>query len=155
MSIRPDLVGCWLYRLRADGAPEILLIRRAPDRMFPGMWQCVTGKLEPGERIVDGALREVFEETGLARADLETLTDTDIVNWFHAGDLDTVLCEAVFSARVRPGAIVTLSDEHDDMRWLSMEEAKATVIWPAYERAIDFVGWLLANPSKAGPFDLP
>ncbi len=119
------------------------------------MWQCVTGKLEPGERIVDGALREVLEETGLARADLETFTDTDIVNWFHAGDLDTLLCEAVFSARVRAGAIVTLSDEHDDLRWLSVDEAKATVIWPAYERAIDFVGWLLANPSKAGPFDLP
>lgn len=155
MSARPDLVACWLYRLRADGAPEILLIRRAPDRMFAGMWQCVTGKLEPGERIVDGVLREVLEETGLARSDLETFTDTDIVNWFHAGDLDTVLCEAVFSARVRPDAPVTLSNEHDDMRWLSLDEAKAAVIWPAYERAIDFIAWLLANPAKAGPFQLP
>ena len=155
MSARPDLVACWLYRLRADGAPEILLTRRAPDRLFAGMWQCVTGRLEPGERIVDGALREVLEETGLARSDLETFTDTDIVNWFHAGDLYTVLCEAVFAARVRPGGRVTLSNEHDDMRWVSVEEAKATVIWPAYERAIDFVVWLLANPSKAGPFDLP
>src|SRR5512135_3893854 len=102
MSARPDLVACWLYRLDAVGRPQILLIRRSPGRMYPGLWQCVTGKLEPGERITEGALREVAEETGLGPADLVSFMDTDIVNWFHAGDLDTLLCEAVFAAQVRP-----------------------------------------------------
>ena len=154
MSARPDLVACWLYRLDADGRPEILLIRRAPGRMYPGLWQCVTGKLEPGERIADGALREVAEETGLRRADLASFMDTDIVNWFHASDLDTLLCEAVFSAEVRSTAQVALSDEHDDLRWLPPAEARALVVWPAYVRAIDFVEWLLANPGKRGAFAL-
>jgi 8-oxo-dGTP pyrophosphatase MutT (NUDIX family) len=154
VSTRPDLVGCWLYRLGPDGGHEILLIRRADGRLFPGMWQCVTGKLEAGERIADGALREVAEETGLRGDDLEVFLDTDIVNWFHAGDLDTLLCEAVFAARVRPDAEVVLSDEHDAFRWLPPAEAKSLVIWPAYERAIDFVGWLLANPAKQAPFRL-
>ncbi len=154
MSARPDLVACWLYRLDAVGRPQILLIRRSPGRMYPGLWQCVTGKLEPGERITEGALREVAEETGLGPADLVSFMDTDIVNWFHAGDLDTLLCEAVFAAQVRPEAEVALSDEHDAHRWLSPDEAKALVVWPAYERAIDFVGWLLANPSRRGPFTL-
>ncbi|MBI3747193.1 MAG: NUDIX domain-containing protein [Chloroflexi bacterium] len=155
MSARPDLVACWLYRLGRAGEVEILLIRRAPGRVYPGLWQCVTGKLEAGEQILDGALREVAEETGLRRSDLEGLMDTDIVNWFHAGDLDTLLCEAVFAARVRDGAVITLSDEHDDLRWLTPEEAKALVVWPAYERAIDFVGWMLANPGKAEAYRLP
>jgi len=154
MSARPDLVACWLYRLGRAGRVEILLIRRAPARMYAGLWQCVTGKLEGGETILDGALREVAEETGLGRADLEDLMDTDIVNWFHAGDLDTLLCEAVFAARVRDESAITLSDEHDDLRWLSPEEAKALVVWPAYERAIDFVGWVLANPGKTEAFRL-
>jgi 8-oxo-dGTP pyrophosphatase MutT (NUDIX family) len=152
VSVRPDLVACWLYRLDAAGQPEILLIRRSPDRMYPGLWQCVTGKLEPGERILDGALREVAEETGLGREDLTDLMDTDIVNWFHAADLDAILCEAVFAARVRDGAAVTLSFEHDDHRWLSADDARALVIWPAYERAIDFVGWVLAHPDKAAGY---
>lgn len=152
MSARPDLVACWLYRLDAADRPEILLLRRAPDRLYPGLWQCVTGKLEPGEGILEGALREVAEETGLVRSDLEDLVDTDIVNWFHAGDLDTLLCEAVFAARVRDGVSIALSSEHDDVRWLSPAEAKALVTWPAYERAIDFIEWLLANPAKTGAF---
>ena len=154
MSARPDLVACWLFRLDARGEPEFLLIRRAADRMFAGMWQCVTGKLEAGERILEGALREVAEESGLGPSDLEAVFDTDVVNWFHHDSLDVLLCEAVFAARVRPGAEVVISDEHDDARWLSLDDARALVTWPAYERAIDFVEWLLANPGKAEAFRL-
>ena len=155
MGHRPDLVACWLFRIGSDGVLEILLIRRAPDRLYPGLWQCVTGKLEAGERIVDGALREVAEETGLGPADLDDVMDTDIVNWFHAGGLDTLLCEAVFTARVRPDAEVRLSEEHDAYRWLASEAARDLVTWPAYQRAIDTVVWLEANPVRAASFRLP
>ena len=133
MSVRPDLVACWLFRVPgAGGPPEILLIRRAPDRMYPGLWQCVTGKLEAGERIVEAALREVAEETGLREADLE----------------------AVFAAQVRPGAEVHLSHEHDDHRWLAPDDARAMVVWPAYARAIDTVAWFVDEPGNAEAFRL-
>jgi 8-oxo-dGTP pyrophosphatase MutT (NUDIX family) len=147
-------VACWLFRLDLAGELEILLIRRAADRIYPGLWQCVTGKLEEGERIIDGALREVSEETGLGPADLEAVFETDIVNWFHMAMLDTLLSEAVFAARVRPDARVSISPEHDDARWLTPVAAKELVTWPAYERAIDAVSWLLENPSKAEAFRL-
>ena len=61
MSLRPDLIECWVFRVAppadaTDPRPdadrlEILLIRRAPSRIFPGLWQCVTGGVEPGERV--------------------------------------------------------------------------------------------------------
>jgi len=155
MSARPDLVACWLFRVTAEGRTEILLIRRAPDRGHPGLWQCVTGKLEIGERIVEGALREVAEETGLTERDLEGFFETDIVNWFHEASLDALLCEAVFAARVRPDAVVAISDEHDDLRWVDSDAAKALVTWPAYVRAIDMVGWLVERPDRAAAFRLP
>jgi 8-oxo-dGTP diphosphatase len=155
VSTRPDLVACWLFRLDEGGRLEILLIHRAPDRMYPGLWQCVTGKLEPGERIVEAVLREVAEETGLHPPDVETFYETDLVNWFHEASLDALLCEAVFAARVRADAVVVLSHEHDDARWLPVGDAKALVTWPAYERAIDTVAWLLEHPLKAEVFRLP
>lgn len=154
MSARPDLVACWLFRLDEAGLPEILLIRRAAGRIYAGLWQCVTGGLEEGERIVDGAIREVVEETGLGLSDLEAFFETDQVNWFHEASRDAVLSEAVFVARVRPPAGIVLSDEHDAFRWLSPEDARALVTWPAYERAIDFVEWLLANSDRAAAFRL-
>ena len=47
--------------LRGD---EVLLIRRGtPPRM--GEWSLPGGRIEPGERAVDAALRELREETGV------------------------------------------------------------------------------------------
>lgn len=154
MTLRPDLAACWVFRIAPSGGVEILLIRRAPGRMYAGLWQCVTGKIEPGERIVDAALREFNEETGLGDDDLEAFLETDIVNTFHEASLDALLVEAVFAARVRADAEVRLSAEHDAFDWLEPEAARARVVWPAYARAIDFVAWLVGNPDRAAAFHL-
>ncbi len=153
MSLRPDLVACWLFRI-GPGGLEILLIRRAAGRLYPGLWQCVTGRLEAGERITAAVLREVEEETGLHPSDLEVVFETDHVNFFHEAAVDAVMSEAVFAARVRPSASVTLSHEHDDQRWLAADAAAAIVTWPAYERAIATVAWLVEHPERAAAFAL-
>ena len=151
---RPDLVACWLFRLDPRGRPEILLIRRATGRIYAGIWQCVTGRLEGDERVVDGALREVEEETGLARGHIEAVFETDMINWFHEPSVDAVWCEAVFAAQLRPDAAIQLSDEHDDLRWLTPADARSLVVWPAYERAIEMVEWLVDHPAKASHYRL-
>jgi 8-oxo-dGTP pyrophosphatase MutT (NUDIX family) len=153
--VRPDLVACWLYRVTGDGQLEILLIHRAPGRMYPGLWQCVTGRLEAGETIVAGALREVAEETGMGPAAIEALFETDIVNWFHEVAVDGLMSEAVFAARLRLDAAITISDEHDDLRWLTPAEAHELVTWPSYHRAIEQLEWLVANPDRAAVYRLP
>jgi 8-oxo-dGTP pyrophosphatase MutT (NUDIX family) len=152
--LRPDLVACWIYRLAGERL-EILLIRRAPGRMYAGLWQCVTGRLEAGETIIAGALREVAEETGIGAADIEAFFETDIVNWFHEATVDGMWSEVVFAARVRAGAVAVISDEHDDLRWALPAEAHHLVLWPSYHRAIDQLEWLVANPSKAAAYRLP
>jgi len=155
VSVRPDLVACWIFRLDAAGRPEILLLRRASGRIYAGLWQCVTGRLEAGERIDDAALREVAEETALGATDIEAFYGLDLVNWFHEPSLDALLSEAVFAAHIRPAAAISLSHEHDDARWVTPEEARALVTWPAYVRAIEMVEWLLDNPAKAATLRLP
>ena len=152
--MRPDLVACWVFRVPAAGPPEILLIHRAPGRLYPGLWQCVTGRLELGESIVAGALREVAEETGLGPSDIEACFETDIVNWFHESAVDGLMSEAVFAARVGPAVAITLSDEHDEYRWLTPAAAHELVLWPAYHRAIEQVEWIGANPERAAVYRL-
>ena len=153
--LRPDLVACWLFRIGAAGELEILLIHRSPGRTYPGLWQCVTGRLEPGETIVAGALREVGEETGIGPGEIEAVFETDIVNFFHERAVDGLMSEAVFAARIRPEAAVALSHEHDDFRWLPPAQARELVVWPAYHRAIYQVEWLVANPEKSTVYRLP
>jgi 8-oxo-dGTP pyrophosphatase MutT (NUDIX family) len=114
----------------------------------------VTGGLEADEHVLDGALREVEEETGLTPAEIEDVFGTDLINWFHEPSVDAVWCEAVFAARVRRDAPIRLSSEHDALRWLAPAAAKELVVWPAYETAIDRVEWLVDHPAKASHYRL-
>jgi dihydroneopterin triphosphate diphosphatase len=149
MTFRPDLVGCWVFRVTPERGLEILLIRRASGRIYPGVWQCVTGGLEGDEKVVDGALRELVEETGYTAADLEALYGLDQVNLFHADHVDALMAEAVFAARVRPGLDPRLSHEHDAFRWLSPDAAREQVVWPAYRSALEQLDWLVSHPQHA------
>ena len=118
---RPDLVDCWMFRVgmtaRGVERPEILLIRRSPGRILPGLWQCVSGSLEPGERVTAGALRELAEETGFGPDEIEAFYDLDLVNQFHEPSVDGIVTAAVFAVRVRTDAEPRLSSEHDDANW--------------------------------------
>jgi 8-oxo-dGTP pyrophosphatase MutT (NUDIX family) len=155
---RPDLVDCWLFRvpLTARGVehPEVLLLRRAPGRILAGLWQCVSGSLEGGERIVAGALREVAEETGFGGDAIDGFYDLDLVNQFHEPSMDGVVTAAVFAARVHPDAEPTLSAEHDSARWVAIDEAHDEVIWPGYRTAIERIRDDLADPTRAPWFEL-
>lgn len=149
MSFRPDLVSCWTFRVDPGVGLRLLLLHRAPGRIFPGIWQPVTGKLEAGERIVDGALRELVEETGIEPGGIAVLYGIDQVNLFHSEYRDALEAEAVFAADLLPGVEAVLSDEHDDQRWLTPDEASEMVLWPAYRETIRHIQWIAAHREMA------
>ena len=151
--IRPDLVDCWIFHDGPAGL-EVLLMRRAPGRILPGLWQCVSGSLEAGERVAAGALREVAEETGYEAPSILAFYDLDLVNQFHEPSADAVLTAAVFAIRVAPDAEPRLSHEHDGARWLPVEDAHREVVWPGYRTAIERIRDDLADPERAPWFEL-
>jgi len=151
---RPDLVECWILRVPPAGEPQFLLIRRAPGRIFPGLWQCVTGGLEPGERIPMAALREVREEVGFGPADIEAFYDLDQVTHFYDEGPDAIVAGAIFAIRVRPDAEPTLSHEHDGFRWAGREEALGLVMWPTYRDTIDRILGRALDPATERWFGL-
>ena len=152
---RPDLVDVWIFRIDPGARLRILMLHRAPGRILAGLWQGVSGSLEADERIVDGALRELVEETGFRPVDLEAFYDLDQVNSFHVAPVDAVLTAAVFAARLRPGVEVRLSHEHDAGDWVSPEEAIRRSVWPAYRDSIARIRDDLQDPERAPWFELP
>ena len=111
---------------------EVLLIERA-DR--PGFWQSVTGSQDPGESLLQTAIREVGEETGIDAAS-HALADWNVSNvyeiyaiWRHRyAPGVTHNTEHVFGLRVPRRVDVTLApEEHLRLRWVPWREAASEV----------------------------
>jgi len=158
---RPDLVDVWIFRERPTGtesavpAPiEILMLRRSPGRILPGLWQCVSGSLEDGESVTPGALRELVEETGFGPHEIVALYDLDQVNQFHEPSVGAIVSGAVFAVRVQPNREPRISHEHNAMRWVTPEEALDLAVWPAYRESIRRILENLLDPRRAIWFEL-
>ena len=153
--LRPDLVECWIFRLAELGRVEVLLIRRSDSRIFPGLWQCVTGGLDAGERVPVAALREVSEEVGFGPAEIEAFFDLDQASHFYDEGADAVVAAAIFAIRVRADAVPRLSHEHDGARWMEAAEAVRVAVWPSYRQTIERIVGSLADTSLAGTSAAP
>ncbi|MFJ6024173.1 NUDIX hydrolase [Brevundimonas sp. NPDC092305] len=113
--------------LRGD---EVLLIRRgAPPRL--GEWSLPGGRIEPGERAVDAALRELREETGV-EAELVGLIDV-VDGLFPEAGRHYVLID--YAARWKSGEPVA-GDDASDARFVPVEKAMGMVDWAETRRII-------------------
>lgn len=153
-ALRPDLVEAWVFRAPTGGSREYLLIRRADDRIFPGLWQPVTGRLGPGETVPIAALREVEEETGFAGEEIEAFFDLDQTTSFFSEDADAIVTSVIFAVRVSASAQPRLSGEHTDFAWVDSREAAQRSIWPPYRASLELIERIVADPTFARWFEL-
>jgi dATP pyrophosphohydrolase len=93
----------------------------------------VHGHIEPRERPVAAALRELREETGLVPQRLYNLSR---VESFYLHRQDVVALIPAFGALVPAGSTVTLSAEHDVSAWLAPAQAAQRFAWPREARAL-------------------
>jgi dATP pyrophosphohydrolase len=123
-------------------ACKVLLINRVD---APGYWQSVTGaKDREDESFEETAVREVFEETGIA-CSIGHLVDWGLENvydiyprWLHRyAPGVTRNTEHVFGLLVPEGTAVTLNPrEHSGCRWLPWREAADACFSPSNAEAI-------------------
>jgi dihydroneopterin triphosphate diphosphatase len=135
-----------------DDAPEYLVLRRAPDeRLYPLLWQFVSGTIEEGERALDAALRELREETALPPLALWVAPH---VNMFYDLERDSVNCNPLFVARVPPATDPRLSSEHIAFAWLRFPEATKALVWPEQRSALDTIHRFIVSGEDAARYSL-
>ena len=109
---------------------QVLLIRRGkPPRM--GEWSLPGGRIEPGERAVDAALRELREETGVEARILGLIGVVDGI--FPEADRHYVLIDYVAEWT---GGEPVAGDDAADAAFMSADAAIAAVAWSETRRVI-------------------
>lgn len=109
---------------------QVLLIRRgkAPRR---GEWTLPGGRIEPGERAVDAALRELREETGV-EAEITGLIDV-VDGLFPEAGMHYVLID--YAARWLSGEPVG-ADDALEARFVPLDQVDSLIDWSETRRII-------------------
>ncbi|HYZ05920.1 MAG TPA: NUDIX hydrolase, partial [Rubrobacter sp.] len=110
--------------IREDG--RMLLLQRPT-----GTWEPPAGRLHPGESFEKGAVRELYEETGILVAPQRI-----IATWVGEAPSGRRLASVTYAGRTDgadDGAEVRLSEEHLDHRWVSLEEWMSLPSWWSHE----------------------
>jgi 8-oxo-dGTP diphosphatase len=111
----PLLVGAVsVFVFRGD---RLLALRRsARSEAAAGAWDAVSGRLRAGEHPRDAAVREAREETGL-----EVRVDDAPLVAYTAKRAEAPMLVVAYRAESAPGE-VTISAEHDEFAWMTVDE---------------------------------
>jgi len=116
MSLRA--AGLIIFRKASSESAEYLLLQTSYGNNH---WSPPKGHVDPGEDDITTALRETEEEAGIKSEQLKVYKDVKIeLNYVVKNKSKTVI---YWPAEVNSDQAVTLSDEHQDYRWLDIQGA--------------------------------
>lgn len=112
LTQRPQLAAS-VAVFRGD---KVLLAKRAR-APASGLYSLPGGRIEAGERLEEGVMRELFEETGLQASVIGFVEHVEIIERDSAGKLNLHVVIAVFAAEWIGGE-ARLSEEVSDLTWV-------------------------------------
>ncbi|MEO6077467.1 MAG: NUDIX domain-containing protein, partial [Candidatus Andersenbacteria bacterium] len=97
---------------------KALIVKRSKDDNFlPEYWEQVGGKVDAGESQIEGLIREVQEEAGI------TIKPLQSYNQFEYTHRDgRLMCEYTYICELINEPIIVLSSEHQDYKWVDLQE---------------------------------
>ena len=134
MNVTSSLVEAHVIR-EVGNEIEFLLLKRAANEKYPGVWQMVTGSIE-SETAYQTALREIKEESGLTPKKLWVVPN---INSFYSPEKDVIVLIPVFSVLVNRNQNVIISEEHSEHKWVKKEEAIKLLAWPGQRKSVEII----------------
>jgi 8-oxo-dGTP pyrophosphatase MutT (NUDIX family) len=145
---QPNFVAGYIVDPNAQNEPLYLLLRRSHHSYLPGIWQMVTGKLNPEEVASSTVQREILEETGLVCKEIYNVD----VTIFYEQSKKHIAFSANFCAFANHLQPLTLSpNEHDKYQWCTFSEALSLLAFPAQKETLAFINkhFVLQKPHLA------
>jgi len=134
--IAAKIIEVCVFKFEHDKPWYLLLRRSKTERIYPGIWQFITGSVEEHESAVEAALRELAEETALTPKAFWVVPHVSI---FYDQSYDSVNLSPLFAAQVNLGVTPRMSPEHFEFGWFSFEDAKRLLVWPGQRQGLQIV----------------
>ena len=118
---------------------KILLLKRSEKGLhYRGKWSVVAGFLDEIRPIKDKILEEVQEEVGIKEEDILKISIGEPYE-FQDEEIDKtwIRCPALIELKEQIKPI--LDWEHEEYRWIEMEELKDFDVVPGTEKGLDYV----------------
>jgi len=125
----------------SEGYKFLLLKRAETNKIYPGIWQMITGTIESHENTKDALLRELEEETGLKPVKIYSIPR---INTFYLAVSDKICMSPVFLTIVDK-TDVKISSEHTEYKWAAFEEASKLIHWPNQVESLEIIKKYLDN----------
>jgi len=146
-TLASRIVEVCIFKFENDRAWFLLLHRSKEEKIYPDLWQFVSGSIEGEERAADAARRELEEETGLKPKAFWTVP---LVTSFYDPGWDAVNLSPLFAAQVDIGDQPRLSAEHREFGWFSYEDAIRKLVWPGQREGMRIVREYIIRGEEAG-----
>jgi dATP pyrophosphohydrolase len=130
----------------ADGCKFLLLKRSESAKIYPGIWQMITGTIESHEHTKEAVIRELQEETGLKPKKIYSIPR---INTFYLAISDKICMSPVFLTFV-DSQEVNISVEHTEYKWAAFEEAEELIHWPNQVESLEIIKKYLDNEELFG-----
>ena len=137
------VVDAYVYRKTENGL-KFLILKRASTKLYEHLWQGVAGKIEAGETAPQAAIRELDEETGLKP---KHMFIADHISRFYETYGDRINLVPVFGIEVDSDD-VTLSEEHCDYKWVTLDEALEHLVWRGQKQGIQVINEMVLNADE-------
>ena len=124
LGIEVRVIDAYVF-IKTKSGLKYLLLKRAEEKIYGGLWQCVTGKIEADEPAWKTAVRELKEETGLTPINMFV---ADHVSQFYEANKNRMNLIPVFGIEVDSDE-VKLSDEHSKFVWADFDFAFKKLVW--------------------------
>ena len=126
-----EINGTFLFLQRPEIVADSTLASGLRVKSQPGAWGVPAGKIEANETPLQGACRELFEETGIA---IEPETQMRSLGALYICRPEVSYIYHLFQIMLDSKPSVTLSHEHQAYVWVSMDQVRElNLIGGAYQ----------------------
>jgi dATP pyrophosphohydrolase len=113
-------VHIFSYNPEIQDYKHLLLKRADDDKIYPNLWQVITGGVDSNESPLDCAIRETLEETHLQAINKWVIPKVGAFFDYKENSMNFI---PIFAFEVNFNDKVVLSNEHCEFKWLDFNIA--------------------------------